>query len=280
LLTFLVIAVNIKREIVKNFVIKTLLVLIICFISIVVLFKFKDHIEKTMGTTSSFDAKCEITWSPFSVFLYFGENFLNWFDRMGSEKATSNIVSYFSIIVVATFFSCINVFNKLKRLSKGKPMTTPEVLFDDISRLDADKSMLNLIKFMINFGFFKFGLEITILAFIVVIYIRHELISIFYFILLVTLALSSRKNAQRFWKFAVVCVTMSLIFQCLLLFLYSTAMECHDDVEFIENESIKMQLKFLYRNLELLYEEPSMLIADFILLMILVYQVSCQISPS
>jgi hypothetical protein len=165
------------------------------------------------------------------------------------------------------------MFNKLKRLSKGRPLNTPEVLFDNISRLNADESMVNLIKFMINYGFYKFGVEIALLTFIVVINIRHELISLFYFILLVILALSSRKNAHRFWKFAVICVTMSMIFQCLLLFLYSTVKECEDNLKFIDNESIRVHLKFLYRNLELLYDEPGMLVADFILLMVLVCQV-------
>jgi energy-coupling factor transporter transmembrane protein EcfT len=130
----------------------------------------------------------------------------------------------------------------------------------------------NLFKFLINYGFYKFGLEISLLLFIAVIFIRHELFAMFYLILFVVLVFCSRVNARKLWKFVVLCITVSLFLQCLLIMTFVAIKSCQNTFNNVKKELLKI-LKYLFHNLQMLYEDPSMIIADFILLTTIVRQV-------
>lgn len=49
---------------------------------------------------------------------------------------------------------------KRKRFLSGKPMTRPKVLFPRITRLDAEKDVISMLKYLANFIFYKFGIEV------------------------------------------------------------------------------------------------------------------------
>lgn len=40
-------------------------------------------------------------------------------------------------------------------------MTRPKVLFPRITRQDADKDLLHMIKYLVNYAFYKFGIEVS-----------------------------------------------------------------------------------------------------------------------
>lgn len=50
---------------------------------------------------------------------------------------------------------------KRKRFLSGKPMTRPKVLFPRTTRQDADKDLPAMLKYLANFVFFKFGIEVN-----------------------------------------------------------------------------------------------------------------------
>lgn len=39
-------------------------------------------------------------------------------------------------------------------------MTRPKVIFPRVTRQDADKDLLHMVKYLINYVFFKFGIEV------------------------------------------------------------------------------------------------------------------------
>ena len=43
----------------------------------------------------------------------------------------------------------------------GKSPRTPSVVFPKIKRADADKDIAHLLKYLINYGFYRFGTEVT-----------------------------------------------------------------------------------------------------------------------
>lgn len=48
-------------------------------------------------------------------------------------------------------------------MAQGKPPDTPQLMFENIGRTDADRSVTYAIKYLFNFGFYKFGVEVCII---------------------------------------------------------------------------------------------------------------------
>lgn len=49
---------------------------------------------------------------------------------------------------------------RFKRIEGRKSDRIPAVLFEKITRKDADENITNGIKFLLSYGFYKFGLEV------------------------------------------------------------------------------------------------------------------------
>lgn len=103
------------------------------------------------------------------------------------------------------------------RFSEGKSPERPKVLFADVSREDADKSVPLLIKYLCNYGFYKFGIEITLVILTMVISFRRDSISIVYLIWLFAL-FSARRTAKQFlWPLFQYFITVVTIAQYAIL---------------------------------------------------------------
>lgn len=85
------------------------------------------------------------------------------------------------------------------RIATGRSATRPFFMFHKITRLDADKDVLSCIKFMFNYGFFKFGIEICLIATIALIGTRMDLYAVFYGIWLCVMFMMERKQLQKIW---------------------------------------------------------------------------------
>lgn len=64
-------------------------------------------------------------------------------------------------ITAVTFYSIVMARQYNYRLKRGLPTTRAFFMFPDISRKDADKSIMYCIKYLFNFGFYKFGFEVS-----------------------------------------------------------------------------------------------------------------------
>lgn len=64
-------------------------------------------------------------------------------------------------IVVVTLWAVVLVRQFNFRVSKGKPTTRPYFMFPKIKRSDADKNLKNCLKYLFNFAFYKFGIEVS-----------------------------------------------------------------------------------------------------------------------
>lgn len=96
---------------------------------------------------------------------------------------------------------------------RGEPAARPTVLFDGVTREDADKSVTLLIKYLFNYGFYKFGIEITLVALATSICIRKDIISICYMIWLCAILSVQRKTKQFIWPIFQNFVTITIIMQ-------------------------------------------------------------------
>jgi hypothetical protein len=47
-----------------------------------------------------------------------------------------------------------------KRHSNGEPLSCPHVMFPNIQRCHADQDLRTCFKYLLNYGFYKFGVEV------------------------------------------------------------------------------------------------------------------------
>jgi len=47
-----------------------------------------------------------------------------------------------------------------KRHSNGEPISRPHIMFPNIQRCHADQDLRNCFKYLLNYGFYKFGVEV------------------------------------------------------------------------------------------------------------------------
>jgi len=47
-----------------------------------------------------------------------------------------------------------------KRHSNGEPISRPHVMFPNIQRCHADQDLRTCFKYLLNYGFYKFGVEV------------------------------------------------------------------------------------------------------------------------
>lgn len=94
----------------------------------------------------------------------------------------------------------------------GKSISRPKVLFARVGRNDADKDLPHLIKYLFNFGFYKFGVETTLVMIVILISARLDIIAILYTGWLCLLFSVSRETKSRIWPiFQWFIVTLILI---------------------------------------------------------------------
>lgn len=102
------------------------------------------------------------------------------------------------------------------RFLNGKSITRPKVLFPRVTRIDADKDLTHLVKYLFNFAFYKFGVEITMFMMVVLISARLDVLSVVYAIWLWVIFASSREGKRRIWPmfqwFIVVLIVIQYVF--------------------------------------------------------------------
>lgn len=65
-------------------------------------------------------------------------------------------------IIVVTSWSIVLVRQYNYRASRGRPTTRAFFMFPNITRHDADKDLEHCLKYLANYGFYKFGLEVSL----------------------------------------------------------------------------------------------------------------------
>lgn len=87
-----------------------------------------------------------------------------WFGFLKSDETQRSLVSLvkWNIIYICTvtLWSVVLVKQYNYRISRGRPPTRAFFMFPTISRNDADKDLVHCFKYLANYGFFKFGVEV------------------------------------------------------------------------------------------------------------------------
>lgn len=113
--------------------------------------------------------------------------------------------------IYAEFFSPFEY-----RFLSGKSITRPKVLFPRVTRNDADKDISHLVKYLLNFAFYKFGVEVTLLMLALLISYRMDIIAVLYSIWLCILFGTSRDAKYRIWPVFQTFIVILIVIQYII----------------------------------------------------------------
>ena len=130
-------------------------------------------------------------------------NMAEWFGmkKAGPGQLPELLKGYIGIITVTTVRKIIRVRQWFYRHGKGESLDTPQVMFPTITRADADKGLPECLKFLLNYGFYKFGLEMCLIGIVTLIGTRLDFYSVLYSVWLLLFFSLKRKIIARIWPF-------------------------------------------------------------------------------
>jgi piezo-type mechanosensitive ion channel component 1/2 len=195
------------------------------------------------------------------------------FKKANAETKLSDLIRpYLVYIVLVSAHSFIILYQTIKRIKKNKPPRTPTVVFRSIRRSDADRDIPNLIKYIVNYGFYKFGIEICLIGYVMVIGYRMDIIACCYAIWLFFLYNLQREEARKIWSYATCFIIASIPIQYLSLIGLPPGL-CWDypwnNVKVLEDFNI---YAFLPENTLEFKAKSRLLLLDFILLLLMCRQ--------
>ena len=198
------IGIQTKSDLVKKIIVRTILITSMLFIYCIMFYQLDNVVYPEEGCeTNITETKININLKGWFGFTY-GPLF-------------SIIWPYFLYIVLITLNAGLIRRQKNIRRRLNKPLITPYIVFDNISRSDADKSIVDLMKFLVNYCFYKFGVELTLIMFMIVILHRLDGYAFFYAFWFCIIAFKNQNKLERVWHHAIFWLTVSIILQCLIL---------------------------------------------------------------
>ncbi|XP_071867865.1 piezo type mechanosensitive ion channel component isoform X9 [Bombus fervidus] len=130
-------------------------------------------------------------------------NIAEWFGIKKGEPGhlAELLKGYIGILVVTTLRKIIRIRQCFYRKAHSEPLDTPQVMFPSITREDADKGVPQCLKFLFNYGFYKFGVEFCLIGIVALIGTRLDFYSVLYSIWLLLFFSLRRKSISRIWPF-------------------------------------------------------------------------------
>lgn len=112
---------------------------------------------------------------------------------------------------------------------KGEPSARPTLLFEGVTREDADKNVILLIKYLFNYAFYKFGIEATLVSMAILICLRKDLVSFVYIIWLCAIICLQRQRKQFIWPVFQYFVAITIVIQYAIMLNLPSFLQSHKD---------------------------------------------------
>lgn len=124
---------------------------------------------------------------------------------------------YIAFILVVMIRAIVVIRQTHDRIVAGRNPSRPFFMFHKVTRTDADKSVINCIKYLFNYGFFKFGIEICLIATVALIGTRMDLYAVFYGTWLCIMFVLERKKIQKIWNCYLAFIAIMLPLQYVMV---------------------------------------------------------------
>ncbi|XP_037730492.1 piezo-type mechanosensitive ion channel component isoform X3 [Drosophila subpulchrella] len=147
-------------------------------------------------------------------------NFAEWMGLRKTGKVFGIHLRYISPYIVYMIVTSLHAVVKLRdHLIRYSTYNQKDrnVLFPDITRQDAERDFPGLLKYVFNYGFFKFGLEITLIGLVSTIAHRRDILALTYLIWLILLLCLNRVQCARIWEIFQLYFVVSIFVQYMYL---------------------------------------------------------------
>lgn len=148
-------------------------------------------------------------------------NNAEWFGLLKADPETGLmglLKKYIVYMVIATLHAVITLRQyQMRRLRGTQNDPLPKVPFPEVTREDAERKLESMIKYLLNYGFYKFGYEICMISLVSTITYRQDIVAVAYAVWLVLLLIFKRKKIVHFWGVFQIFILISIILQYILL---------------------------------------------------------------
>ncbi|XP_046824974.1 piezo-type mechanosensitive ion channel component isoform X4 [Vespa crabro] len=226
--------------------------------------KYIDHNNWNVNCTKEVNDSAEKYGTNETVY-----NIVEWFGIKKGEPGhlAELLKGYIGIVTVTTLRKIIRIRQWFYRNAKGESLDTPQVMFPNISRVDADKGIPECLKFLFNYGFYKFGLEMCLIGIVALIGMRLDFYSVLYGCWLLLFFSLKRKTISRIWPFFKTFAIISLPIQYALVVAPPTWF-CIE-YPWSHSETLRKLQEWMYFPDPDYPPNPKKLICDFLLLMMI-----------
>ncbi|VEN44290.1 unnamed protein product [Callosobruchus maculatus] len=180
-------------------------------------------LEVTYGLTifdaSVYDVVCNVTKHP--EVKEIRRNSAEW---LGFTKIEPGKTSLFMRLLWQTMFVAASAFKnivfsrqRIVRKQHGLDPKRPQVMFAEVTYREADISLTTFMKYVLNYGYYRFGYEITLICLVVLISIRLDGFAIMYAGWLCVLLILPRFIIRYLWMVFTTFISLSVIWQYLML---------------------------------------------------------------
>ncbi|GAB6019982.1 hypothetical protein CHUAL_002736 [Chamberlinius hualienensis] len=136
-----------------------------------------------------------------------------WMGYSKVDNLPNYLKGYIGIILVLSIQAVVRVRQSYHRNQMNIEEPKTGIIFTDITRLDGDNGLIEALKYLVNFTFYKFGVEINFMTMVAAIGIRLDILSVAYAIWLGGLFLLRRTTLSKVWPFYVAFLAILLPLQ-------------------------------------------------------------------
>ncbi|XP_074605433.1 piezo type mechanosensitive ion channel component isoform X6 [Brevipalpus obovatus] len=148
--------------------------------------------------------------------LIYDNNVFIGFKVVGNDAVFNYISLDLLVALFLTLRSVVVVRQKIHYIRAGIKPLPPGIALPNVSRGDAEKGFIGLAKFVLNFGFFRFGLELTCFMIAIAIGYRSDSMSVFLAINLAIFTLCSRETVRKVWPYFLAIMSIMLPLEYLM----------------------------------------------------------------
>ncbi|CAG9784241.1 unnamed protein product [Diatraea saccharalis] len=193
------------------------ILLISILISIYLMAKMVYQIDYIKHST--FEIQCAAQDNDNNTMNFTTYNNAEWLGFHKASRVKPLVVlleGYIALIAVFTFHSLVTYRQQNLRELGQSVKDNDKIMFPDITRKEADVDIIHCAKYFINYGFYKFGVEITLICLIGVIGSRMDVYAVIYSGWLLALVSVRRARQARVWPAFTACVTVLVPLQYML----------------------------------------------------------------
>ncbi|XP_038069758.1 piezo-type mechanosensitive ion channel component 1-like isoform X2 [Patiria miniata] len=137
-------------------------------------------------------------------------SYLEWFGLEQTNTFPAYIIGYVFIILMMLLWYIAQLRQEHYRNINDLEKPKQRVIFEEVKREQADEGLVNCIKFLANYCFYKYGLEMCYVTTVIVSAVRLDALSVIYLVLMLCMIFLRRKTVSYLWPFYTILLLILL----------------------------------------------------------------------